>query len=479
MPQRPTHLTLLAVALALSASACGRTFLDGEQPPGPDAALPDTGTVVEPPDAAHLPQPARTTLEPPPGPFNGAVVVAVTTDKPATVYFTTDGSDPKESPTVQARPAPFDLTFERTTTLALFSLTDEGAREDARSVMYVRAGGPKGTVSGVVVVGEQAAGHEVAVVADLTPLPLGLIPAQAEVPFTIADLGTGTHRLQAIADTDQDGRFVPFLDLDGTPYGFELDLDDPFRASLEGVRLYLAATQPGLCTFKGTVSFPVPVPNQNLSVAALDPALLQGGGGAGADPQTLLAAFANGYRVTTNGTDTAYDYLITDLAPGTYLPVPALVGAGAGISLNLLVELNGARQCAADKVAVADFAFGQTALSGNVVYTPAAPAFFAWGAVAARNLTFGMSGIRAQLILMPALLLPAAPDGTMGGTFSAVALKDQASFDVRAFTNLDPSATGNPVADALAWAMNPFAPEPPQASFTSTPPSQSVELLAP
>lgn len=462
MPQR-----LALLALVLTTAACGRTFLD-EKEAGPDAA-----TLV-PPDAGT---PATTTLEPPPGPFNGSVEVSFTTDQPATVYFTTDGTDPKDSPTVQAKPSPFTLTFDQTTTLDLFSVTDDGLREDARSVMYVRAGGPKGTVSGVVVVGEMAAGNVIAVSADLGTTVLGLVAEKSEVPFTITDLTTGTHRLQAIADTDQDGAFVPYLDLDGAPFGFDLDLADPFRASLEGVRLYLAASQPGLCTFKGTVTFPVPVPGQNLSVAALDPALLQGG--AGGDPQTLLAAFSNGYRVTTNDTDTSYPYLITDLTPGTYLPVPALIGAGAGISLNLLVELNGSKPCLADGVATADFAYGQTALTGTISYTPAAPAFFGWGAVAARNLAFGMGGVKAQLVLMPALLLPAGADGTLGGSFSAVALKDFALFDVRAFTSLDASATGNPVTDALAWAMNPFSPDPPQASFTSKPPSQAVELKAP
>ncbi|MGC4113138.1 MAG: chitobiase/beta-hexosaminidase C-terminal domain-containing protein [Myxococcales bacterium] len=466
------RLALFAVLLILS--ACGRTYLDNDK--DDDETPPDATVVVIPPDASIPPQPARTTLEPPPGPFNGSVEVTFTTDKPATVYFTTDGSDPKQSPTVQAKPAPFHLTFDQTTTLALFSKTEDGAREDARSVMYVRAGGPKGTVSGVVVLGELAAGNEIAVAADLGTLPLGLVAQKGEVPFTVTDLTTGTHRLQAIADTNQDGQFIPFLDLDGTPYGFDLDLNDPFRASLEGVRLYIAASQPGLCTLKGTVSFPVPIANQNLSVAALDPALLQGG--AGTDPQTLLTAFSNGYRVTTNDTDKSYTYLITDLTPSMYMPVPALIGAGAGISLNLLVDLSSAKDCAADEVVVADFAYGRTALDGTITYTPATPAFFGWGAVAVRNLTFGMGGIKAQLILMPTLLLPGA-DGTLGGTFAAVALKDNATFDVRAFTSLDASATGNPVTDALAWAMNPFSPTPPQATFTSKPPTQSVELKVP
>lgn len=466
----PLRLALLFLALA--AAACGRTFLDkDEEPTRPDA------TVVLSPDAG--PQPARTTLDPPPGPFNGAVEVAVSTDRPATVYFTTDGSDPKESATVQSLPSPFRLTFEQTTTLTLFSVSDEGAREDERSVMYVRAGGPIGTVSGVVVVGELAAGNDIAVAADLGTTALGFVEQTGDVPFFIEGLGTGTHRLQAIADSDKDGSFVPFLDLDGTPYGFDLDLEDPFHASLEGVKLYLAASQPGLCTLKGTVSFPIPVPNQNLSVAAMDPAMFQGQGQGSMDPQTLLAAFGNGYRVTTNDTATKYPYLITDLPPGNYLPVPALVGAGAGLSLNLLLELGSTKACSPDVTVTVDFAYGQTQMTGTITYTPAAPAFWGWGAVATRNLAFGMGGLKAQLILTPTFLLPAGADGTLTGSFSAVALKDFATFDVRAFTSLDPSATGNPVTDALQWAVNPVSPQPPQATFTSKPPSQQVDLKAP
>lgn len=460
---KPSRALLVLASLL---AACGRTFLD----PTPAEPMP--------PDASVAAVPARTTLDPPPGPFNGEITVLVTTDRPATVFYVLGGDDPKTSPDVQAKESPFSLTFAETTTLGLYSRTPEGALEDVHSVVYVRAGGPKGTVSGILVVGGTALGHEAGIAADLQSETLGKLTSKGELPFQVTGLATGTHRLVGWADTNEDGRFSPFSDLTGSPYGFALDLDDPFKASLEDVRLYVGTSQPGLCTIKGTVSFPKPVPQQNLAVAALDPSgFTPGGGGGGVDPQTLLAAFANGYRVTTNATDTKYPYEILDLQPGQYLPVPALLGSGLGLSANLLLELSTRRSCEADTTVTADFSFGQVALEGTIAYTPASPAFFAYGTVVARNLRFSMGGIGAQVVLMPALLLT---DGTaLTGTFSAVALKDDQLFDVRAFTNLDASAAGNPVADALSWAFNPFSPLKPQATFTAKPPSQTVALTAP
>ena len=172
---------------------------------------------------------------------------------------------------------------------------------------------------------------------------------------------------------------------------------------------------------------------------------------------------------------TAYFHEFQDLAPGTYLPVPALLG-GTGISLNLLANLAGAVTCtSAGDDLTADFRFGQVSLSGTVEYTPSATASFAYGAIAAKGFQLSLGGASAQVILMPVLL---TSDGALlTGSFSAQALKDNQQFEVRLFTNLDATA-GNAFTEALAWALNPRAPKG-QASFTATPPSQTVTLKAP
>ncbi|MBI5542259.1 MAG: chitobiase/beta-hexosaminidase C-terminal domain-containing protein [Deltaproteobacteria bacterium] len=463
---KPTLLAVLMLLLALA--ACGRTSLDESGGPS------DAAAVVPPDAAASAPVPAKTTLSPPPGPFNEKVEVTLTTDKPAKLLLTTDGSDPRSSSTRREEPAPFALVLDKTTTLAFFSITPDGAEEAMTSVMYVRAGGPKGTVSGVVIVGPTALGHEVGIAGDLQTLKLGAPLERGEIPFLLTDLGTGAHRLVPYSDTNDDGLYLPFLDLSGAAYGFELDLDDPFRASLEGVKLYLGTSQPGLCTLQGKVSFPVPVPNLNLSVAAFDPNVLMGGG---ADPTTLLSAFGDGYRVTTNDIDTEYPYAIFDLPPGQYLAVPALLGALGGLQLNLLVDLGGSRSCAQDGLATADFAFGQVELTGSVAYTPASPAAFAYGAIVARSFSFSMQGPSAQVALMPAFLF--SDGAVLQGSFSAQALRDGQTFELRAFTSLDAASGANPLVAAFSWALNPFAPEPPQGSFVATPPSQAVSFTAP
>ena len=65
------------LAFAALLFACGPT-------PGPFTFTPN----------AEVPPP-KTTVDPPPGPFNGDVTLTFTTDRPATVYLSTDGSDPR------------------------------------------------------------------------------------------------------------------------------------------------------------------------------------------------------------------------------------------------------------------------------------------------------------------------------------------------------------------------------------------------
>jgi hypothetical protein len=305
-------------------------------------------------------------------------------------------------------------------------------------------------------------------------MSLGTPAAPGELPFAVTGLGSGTHQVSAFADTNGDGIYEPILDATGTTLGFTLDVTNPFQASVEGVKLYLGTSQPGLCTIEGTVSFPSPVPNQNLSVAALDPSALQGS----VDPQSLLTALQQGWRTTTDSTTTVYHYTIFNLTPGQYLPVPALTGLSGGIELNLIADLSGMSQCPPDGTVTADFDFGDVALTGTVDYTPASSSAYAWGAIVARNFTLGSGGIKGQVVLMPAFLVTTGT--TLQGSFGALALLDDQDFDLRAFTNLDTGATAtSPLTDALTWALNPMSPLLPQATVTATAPSVTVDLKAP
>ena len=66
----------------------------------------------------------------------------------------------------------------------------------------------------------------------------------------------GQHRLTAISDRNGDGQLIPFLDFQSDTVTVELDLEDPFKAGPEGVRIYLGASGTGLGTLRGTITLP-------------------------------------------------------------------------------------------------------------------------------------------------------------------------------------------------------------------------------
>lgn len=401
-----------------------------------------------------------TTLTPPPGAFNGAVTVKLETDIPATVFVTTDGTDPHlEGPNRRSGPSPLEVQLDRTTTLTFFARTEAGAEEELRTATYTRVGGEPGTIAGAVVVGTLALHHEVAVSAGGTLIKLGKPTAPGEVPFTISGLDSGEHRLVAYSDRNDDGEFVPVIDYTSEAVRVVLDLSDPYSASAEGVKIYLAASPPEKATLQGTIGLPKPPANQSLSVSALSGNAFSPDG----DPSALLAQLQNGYRVFTNEKDTQYPYAITDLEPGRYVPVPVLAGFGSGgPAMNFLANPLQAVTLEAGKTATADFAFGPVALSGSVTYQPAtAPsALYLTGVVAARSASL-LKGM--QVVLMPTVLVNVGT-GEFQGNYAGQALRENAEFQVRLFTNEDGA---DPFVEALQWSVNPFAPEPAHASVNS------------
>ena len=111
---------------------------------------------------AELPPP-ETKVTPPPGPFNDKVTLTFTTDRPATVFVSIDGRDPRTTSAGRLEGAsPFQVTLEKSATVKYFS-SIAGKDEELKEGNWIRAGGPVGTISGVVVVGDFAAGKEVGV----------------------------------------------------------------------------------------------------------------------------------------------------------------------------------------------------------------------------------------------------------------------------------------------------------------------------
>src|SRR5436190_911750 len=93
------------VTLALLLFSCG-------QPP-------PTPAKFEP--LANLPPPA-TQATPAPGPFNGEVEVTFTTDFPATIYVSLDGSDPRTTRKGRLEgPSPLKVKLTQTTGVSYFA----------------------------------------------------------------------------------------------------------------------------------------------------------------------------------------------------------------------------------------------------------------------------------------------------------------------------------------------------------------------
>ncbi|MFN7134594.1 MAG: chitobiase/beta-hexosaminidase C-terminal domain-containing protein, partial [Myxococcales bacterium] len=388
--------------------------------------------------------------------FNGEVEVTLATDRDASLIFTLDGSEPSGDK-AQTQPAPVKLKLSATTTLRFFSRTAEGAVEQEQSAQYVRAGGPKGTVSGVVVVGSYCVGQQIAVLADGRPVELGRAAEAGELPFKLENVADGAHRLQAISDRNDDGRFTPFIDFTSETFQYALDSKDPFKASVEDVKLYLGESRPGLCTISGKVRFDKALGGQNLSVVAMSPSAFSGG----MDPQALMAQLGGGYRIFTNDTDTEYPYVLTDLEDGTYMPVAILTGLGGGsFGMNMLANPLRTVSCSADTEQQMNFRYGPSVVQGTVTLKPATPPQgFVWGMIAARNFSL-LEG--AQVLLMPAFFNGSSTE--LQAAYSGQAMRNNAQFDLRAFTSLSGQ---DPISSSLMWVMNPFAPEQPHKKVTT------------
>ncbi len=429
-------------AAALALTACG-------QKPGPLEIEPN----------AEL-APPRVNADPPAGPFNGEITITFTSERPATIFYSTNGEDPRNSTLGRVSgESPLTLTINANTTVKYFASVG-GKDSELQEGTWVRAGGPKGTISGVVVVGGFAVNKAVGLFRNAELQDMGKPMMPTEIPFLFTDLRTGTHRLTAISDRNDDGALIPFLDFQSATTTIDLDLNDPFKAGPENIRIYLGASSSGLGTLRGTITLPRPPALQNLQMSLLDPGALTGG----LDPATLLQQLQNGYQIFTNPNETEYPYVITDLMPGRVNPVPSLFGfANGGIAINLLANPLQPVTIRADEETVADFAFGPTTISGDLVLgSMSAPTGgLGFGIVAAKTASIS-EGIQA--VLMPVIFMQDTMTMTSRAAYSGTSFRGNATVNLRVFTNANGA---NPITDALQWAVNPFAPGMPHATVNT------------
>jgi hypothetical protein len=437
--------TPVVFVTAVVLAACG--------PQGPGSLLPVPNAAVPPPTI---------TVTPPPGPFNGTVTLQLTTDQKTTVFWSTDGSDPRTTSRGRSEhEAPASLTLDKTTSLKIFASND-GKDSDLLEGTWVRAGGPVGTITGTVIFGAFCANKEIGIGRNGNIKSLGKAPMTAGTfPFSFEGLQSGTHRLTAYCDRNGDGTLIPFIDFNGDTVSVVLDLKDPFKASAEDVKVYVGASGTGLGTLRGTIILPKAPPLQNLSMSVLPANALMGG----LDPQVLLQQLQNGYRIFTNPMDTEYPYVVTDLQPGQVLPVPSLIGfGGGGIAINLIANPLSPTLIEADKETVRDFAFGPVTLSGNITIAAAsAPTGgFAFGIVAARILSL-QDGVQA--VMMPVLFTRDPMTNDARASYSGSSLKANQTVTLRVFTNANGA---NPITDALTWVVNPLGGTPGHATVNVT-----------
>jgi hypothetical protein len=445
---------------------------------------------------------AKITADPPPETFNGTLTVTLTTDKPAEILATIDGSDPHtESASRLTGQSTLKLTLSATTIIRVFSRTPGGAESAAESLQYTWAGGTPGTASGFMLDGT---------LVQTFPPPT----APGQIPWTVTGLQTGSHTVQAAADRNGDGQFIPVLDLFSSTVSFIIDTSDPFHAAAENVDLYLGASPSGLCTIEGTITVPGAAFGESVTVNAFNAgSLLSGlgiGGGSGGIPgpmgtpdggtftgggssdagsagglnaQDILSELENGYQVfATPGTDD-YPYAITNLQPGSYVVIPLLTSLASGFSLDLLANPFSPLNCTPGAVLTQNFKFGPVNLSGTVTLTPATnPGSFVYGIVATREFDFS-TGIQA--ILMPTFFAPSS-GGDFTANFGSGGLEESSSYSMRAFTSADPSTSssggsssplgpggniltgGGPILSAFTWALDPLSSTPAEVSFSTT-----------
>lgn len=416
--------------------ACGRTdvYGKGEKPVRPVVSI-DPGSQV----------------------FAGSVQVTIQSQIPSVIRYTLDGLDPATSLTAESGVSPRTFTVERTTIVRAVATSSEKMVSDAASSFYERGGPASGTIAGDIFVGLDAVGKRVGVSYTSGGRGSKMVSQSATLgplPFKIEGLAGGTWTVRAVADTNSDNQLTPFQELTSEPESTDLVLSDPRRAGAEGMELYLGRSRPGLSALFGVIHVPRPRNLRPLSMMLLDASGLGfGGGGAGLDPATLLGQLASPpWSTQTRVGQTDYPYKIYNIAPGSYLPMPALGALGlSGLRLSFLVNgsllLFGGLRVPPDSELRQDFAYGPADISGNAIKRNASsPVAIGMVAFKPADLTFDF-----QVTIGATLLLPQG-GGVIAGNY-AVEAQRLGSYAARVFTS---DGGSDPITGALTWLVNPF-----------------------
>ena len=86
----------------------------------------------------HIKPPPKSSIYPPPGAYNHPLEVTISTDSPATVYYTTDGMDPVPgSEDTYEGDAPVKVKIPHSLLLKYFAVDNLGGTEDIHSARYI------------------------------------------------------------------------------------------------------------------------------------------------------------------------------------------------------------------------------------------------------------------------------------------------------------------------------------------------------
>ncbi|MFN7133141.1 MAG: chitobiase/beta-hexosaminidase C-terminal domain-containing protein, partial [Myxococcales bacterium] len=208
-----------------------------------------------------------------------AKTVTISADEPATIFYTLDGSDPRQQDTAQRGEAPVQVEIKSSATLRFFAVDTAGNAESAtHAVKYVVP--VKGRLTGRIVVDPAHAGKSLVLgLYDRAPavgvLPVSTNPItlgpdhQATWTFTVTS--SGVYHLLAWLDANDSNRVDPG-DLYAAPAKSPvvIDVADPLKWGAEGLDIYVGLGDPDFGSVRGTVHLAPRLASQPVTVVLMD-----------------------------------------------------------------------------------------------------------------------------------------------------------------------------------------------------------------
>jgi len=387
-----------------------------------------------------------TTVAPAVGSFNGTLAVTLTADKPATVFATLDGADPRvEGPSRLSGPSPLVVTLEATTTVRYYAASGS-VDEPVQSATWVRVGGASGTIAGTVRVAAPYAGRPLLLEHDDAVVTLQESAIAGDVPFLIEGAGTGRHRVRAVVDLDGNGA-AGGADAGSEQLTVDLDLSEPMRASAEKLVLHLGVSERAdRCAFGGVAQVAAAASGQSLGVSMIDPVAVLSSLAGGGSANAALALLQGGDQVALRTGVTDYPWSIADLEPRSLVPLASITSLTLA-GLNLHLQSQAAATCAAGQSKALDWSFGGAALTGRLSVPLAAGPV----AVLAARRTGGLSPgaiLSKESLITSVQLAPATDTARLEADWRLGGLQPSTRYQLRVFTGQQTALT-----DALAWAL--------------------------